>query len=184
MIPLLQTDRLLLRPFRREDQQALLLLISEKEVAATTLRIPHPCTLRDVQDWLATHGQEYEKGETIRWAICLRPGDTLVGGISLFVNASFQSAELGYWIGKPYWGQGYASEAAKKVVDFGFDAAGLNRIEAHFMQENGASAKILEKLGMQYEGLHRQLIKRWGEFKDVKTYAVLRSDRSTNAVAR
>ena len=183
MIPLLQTDRLVLRPFRNEDQQALLLLISEKEVAATTLRIPHPCTLADVQDWLATHRQEYEMEKTIRWAICLRHPDTLVGGISLFLNAPFQSAELGYWIGKPYWGQGYASEAAKKVVDFGFDTVGLNRIEAHFMQENGASAKILEKLGMQYEGLHRQLIKRWGEFKDVKTYALLQSDRSINAAA-
>ena len=183
MIPLLQTDRLLLRPFRNEDQQALLLLISEKEVAATTLRIPHPCTLGDVQDWLSAHQQEYEKRETIRWAICLRPAGTLVGGISLFLNDAFQSAELGYWIGKPYWGQGYASEAAKRVVDFGFDTIGLNRIEAHFMQENNASAKILEKLGMQYEGLHRQLVKRWGQFKDVKTYAMLQSDRRINAVA-
>jgi RimJ/RimL family protein N-acetyltransferase len=182
MIPLLQTNRLLLRPFRSEDQSALLLLISEKEVAATTLRIPHPCTLRDVQDWLATHGQEYERRETIRWAVCLRHSDTLVGGISLFLNDPFQSAELGYWIGRPYWGQGCAWEAAKKVVDFGFDVVGLNRIEAHFMLENGASAKILEKLGMQYEGLHRQLIKRWGQFKDVKTYAMLQSDRSTKAV--
>jgi ribosomal-protein-alanine N-acetyltransferase len=70
------------------------------------------------------------------------------------------------------------------VVDFGFDTVGLNRIEAHLMQENGASAKILEKLGMQYEGLHRQLIRRWGQFKDVKTYAILQSDRNTHAAAR
>ena len=177
MIPLLETSRLQLRAFRQADEQDLLALISDKEVAATTLRIPHPCTLADVQAWLSTHQEEYQSGKTIRWAITRGREDCLIGGISLFLNQAFQSAELGYWIGKPYWGNGYAFEAASRVVEFGFDQAGLNRIEAHYMDENQASARILQKLGLQYEGLHRQLIKKGEAFRDVYTYAILRSDR-------
>jgi RimJ/RimL family protein N-acetyltransferase len=177
MIPLLKTSRLQLRAFGKADEQDLLTLISEKEVAATTLRIPHPCTLHDVQAWLSTHQEEYQHGKTIRWAITHGQEGYLTGGISLFLNQAFQSAELGYWIGKPYWGRGYAFEAASRVVEFGFNQAGLNRIEAHYMDENQASARILQKLGMQYEGRHRQLIKKGEAFRDVYTYAILRSDR-------
>ncbi len=65
MIPRLETTRLLLRGFDQTDEQDLLRLISEKEVAATTLRIPHPCTLQHVQDWLAPHGEEYQAGKTV-----------------------------------------------------------------------------------------------------------------------
>ncbi len=100
-----------------------------------------------------------------------------MGGISLFLNRAFESAEIGYWIGKPYWRRGYAFEAAERVVHYGFEALALNRIEAHYMSENGASARLLQKLGMQYEGHHRELIKKDGRFKDVFTYAVLRADR-------
>ncbi len=177
MIPRLETPRLQLRAFREADELDLLSLISDKEVAATTLRIPHPCTLAEVQAWLSSHLEEYQAGKTIRWAVTHGEKGYLIGGISLFLNRAFESAELGYWIGKPYWGNGYAFEAARRVVEFGFDQAGLNRIEAHYMDENQASARILQKLGMQYEGHHRQLIKKGDSFKDVYTYAVLRSDR-------
>lgn len=175
MQPSLRTARLRLRPFTTEDAPALLALISDKAVAATTLRIPHPCPPGHVVEWLAAHEQEYEARQTVRWAIVL-PDGALVGGISLFLKTEFDAAELGFWVGKPYWGQGYASEAAARVLAYGFYDLGLNRVEAHFMDENRASAQVLRKLGLQFEGFHKQLVKRWGEYKDVHTYAVLRED--------
>ncbi len=174
--PVLETTRLVLRPFTPTDAPHLLALISDRQVAATTLRIPHPCTSAHVAEWLSTHMQEYEAGQTIRWAITRQPDRALVGGVSLFRKPEFESAELGFWIGKAYWGQGYASEAASRVLAYGFEHVRLNRIEAHFMDENLASGSVLTKLGLQHEGLHRQLIKRWEQFKDVHTYAVLRDE--------
>jgi RimJ/RimL family protein N-acetyltransferase len=85
-------------------------------------------------------------------------------------------AELGFWVGKPFWRLGYASEAASAVVQFGFESLGLNRIYAFHMARNPASGKVLEKLGMQREGILRQRVRKWERFEDVVAYAVLRGD--------
>ena len=79
-------------------------------------------------------------------------------------------------LGKPFWGCGYASEAGSAAVRFGFESLGLNRIYAFHMARNLASGKVLQKLGMQPEGVLRQRVRKWGRFEDVMAYAVLRSD--------
>ena len=173
--PVLHTSRLMLDDFCESDKPALLRLISNKEVARTTLRIPHPCSLHDVEAWLVERASDYRAGQAIRWAMRLRDGE-LIGGISLTLNKAFESAELGYWVGKPFWGNGYATEASRKVITYGFESLQLNRIEAHSMFINEGSKKILERIGMRYEGLHPQMVKRWGTFMDVISFGMLRSD--------
>ena len=174
MLPTLQSEPLTLRPFVQEDLPNILVLVQDKDVAATTLTIPYPCTEEAINNWFRLQQQELEEGKVLRWAVCLTGTNELIGTMKLATHPEYESAELGYWIGKPYWGNGYASEAGYLVVDYAFRTLELNRVEAHAMVENIVSAKVLRKLGMREEGYHPQLIKKWGEFKDVKTYGLLR----------
>jgi [ribosomal protein S5]-alanine N-acetyltransferase len=79
-------------------------------------------------------------------------------------------------VGRDWWGQGYATEAARAVLRYGFEELKLNRIYAHHMTKNPASGRVLEKIGMQREGCLRQMIRKWGVLEDVVLYAILRQD--------
>jgi RimJ/RimL family protein N-acetyltransferase len=85
-------------------------------------------------------------------------------------------AELGYWIGKPFWGRGYATEAARALVQYGFDTLGLHRIYARHLTRNPASGRVLHKIGMTHEGYRRKHEKKWGIYEDDKLYGILRDD--------
>ena len=85
---------------------------------------------------------------------------------------------MGMWIGVEWWGRGYATEAARAILDHGFESLGLNRIYAHHMVRNPASGRVLEKIGMMKEGLLRQPVRKWGKFEDVVVFAILRDDWS------
>src|SRR5271166_4783579 len=126
----LQTERLTLRAYEVSDIPRLVPLIGSREVAATTLRIPHPYTEAHAQDFIATAQEEHSNGKGLRVGIILRQSDTLCGGVGLMIEAEHRRAELGYWIGVPYWGNGYATEAARALVKYGFGTLGLHRIFA------------------------------------------------------
>lgn len=177
--PELSTGRLLLRSFRNSDKTVLKELCRDQEIAATTLSIPHPFTLQDAVDWLEKKEMDFKEGNEIAWAVCIRQTGNLSGAVGLRLEPKHNSGELGYWFGKSYWGRGYATEASREVLTFAFEELGLNRVEAHHMIGNEASGRVLEKLGMKYEGMHRQRIKKWDEYKDVKCFAILRSDQSS-----
>ena len=106
----LQTERLTLRLHARSDIAALMPLIGAREVAATTLRIPYPYTEADAQDFIAGTQEELLNGCGLLLGIVVRESDTLCGGVGLRVEPDHRRAELGYWIGVPFWGNGYATE--------------------------------------------------------------------------
>ncbi|MBV9623363.1 MAG: GNAT family N-acetyltransferase [Acidobacteria bacterium] len=170
--PLLQTRRLELRRFTEADIPELVRLIGAREVAANTLRIPHPYTADDAREFLDGHRARPD----FAFAIVLRIQRRLIGGIGLHPETQHQRAELGYWVGVPYWGKGYATEAAQAVVRYGFDQLGLNRIFASHFRQNPASGKVLKKLGMRHEGRMRQHVLKWGEFMDIELYSILREE--------
>jgi [ribosomal protein S5]-alanine N-acetyltransferase len=172
----LQTERLTLRAYAVSDIPALMPLIGAREVAATTLRIPHPYTEADAQDFIAGTQEDLSSGDGLRLGIVLRESDTLCGGVGLRIDSDHRRAELGYWIGVPYWGNGYATEAAKAVVKYGFGTLGLHRIFASHFTNNPASAKVLRKIGMRHEGSLRAHILKWGEFLDLEMYGMVASD--------
>ena len=147
-------------------------LIGAREIAATTLRIPHPYQEKHAREFLASAAKENE----LRLGIRLRSNGRLCGGMGLHPDAAHKRAELGYWIGVPYWGNGYATEAAKAVVRHGFQYAGLNRIFAAHFKHNVASGNVLRKVGMKYEGCMREHIFKLGEFVDLELYAILRDE--------
>lgn len=166
----LRTRRLLLRAYRNDDIPAMIRLIGAREVAATTLRIPHPYTEQDARSFLR---QIRDNESSTCFAICLLESGEMCGGIGLNLEDVHDRAELGYWIGVPYWGHGYATEAAAEIVRYGFEELKLNRIFAHHMLENTSSGRILQKIGMTYEGRLHQHIRKWGRFVDVEIYGIL-----------
>jgi [ribosomal protein S5]-alanine N-acetyltransferase len=168
---ILQTERLILRPYTENDIAELVPLIGAREVAATTLHIPYPYTEQDAKELIACTRQ----GNLLRRTIRTRDGK-FIGGVGLNVEQDHQRAELGYWIGVPYWGQGYATEAARAMMRYGFDDLRLNRIFASHFSKNPASGRVLIKLGMGHEGCQRQHVCKWGEFLDLELFGISRQE--------
>lgn len=174
-LPSLTTERLVLRGYTAEDAPALQALASDRRIAATTLNIPHPYPPDGALQFILNDHERRARGEGFGFAITRRDDGALLGGIGLRLQRSLQ-AEMGYWVGVPYWGQGYTSEAARRLIAFGFDELGLNRIYASYFGNNPASARVMQKAGMIYEGAMKGHILKWGEYLDLGFYGILRSD--------
>ncbi len=173
--PTLTTSRLLLRPFRIDDASVVQALAGDLAVADTTLNVPHPYLDGMAEDWIAKHGPAWERGALATFAIT-EHSLGVVGAVSLTLALAHHRAELGYWVGHPYWSRGFATEAGLAVIEFGFAVLGLNRIQAMHMTRNPASGRVLEKLGMHLEGMHRQYYWKNGRPEDLARYALLRED--------
>ena len=119
----------------------------------------------------------YTKKEFFDWALEHKESGRMIGtcGFSR-IDETNLCAELGYVLNRVYWGQGLAVEAAREVIRIGFEVLSFNRIEARYMVENQASARVLEKLGFTFEGVHRKSIFVKGQFRDIGYYALLKED--------
>ena len=176
-MPRLTTARLLLRPFVPADTATVERLAGAREVADTTLTLPHPYPVGGAIPWIESHAAAWDARERLTLAICVAdaPQD-IIGAITLSLALAHSRGEIGYWIGREMWGRGYATEAAQAMVVFGFDTLCLNRIQAHHFTRNRASGRVLEKVGMRFEGVSRQAYRRWDRFEDVAILAILASD--------
>jgi [ribosomal protein S5]-alanine N-acetyltransferase len=172
--PELTTDRLLLRSLTQTDAPQVQQLAGDEAIAATALNIPHPFEDGMAEAWIATHESDYTVGKAANWAIVLKQTQRLIGAVGLSLSAANAHAELGYWIGKPYWGKGYASEAAQAVIKFGFETLTLHRIYATCLGRNPASGRVLQKLGMIHEGSQKQHVYHWGQFEDLELYGLFK----------
>ncbi len=175
-MPELTTPRLILRGFRSADIPAIVHLLQDPAIARTTLHIPYPYTEEDARTWLRIQQDQLAQGWGYTFAITQRASGQLIGAIDIRLTMPHRRAEIGYWIGTPYWGQGYATEAARAVLRFGFEDLHLNRIAATHMVGNPASGRVMEKLGMHYEGTLRQYTFHHGHFQDHRVYAILREE--------
>lgn len=169
----LETERLILRPFVISDAPSMSQLAGHPEIAATTLNMPSPYSEEAARTFIESV-QDNPKNHA--FAIVRKQDQQLLGGIGIHPEERHQHAELGYWIGVPYWNQGYASETAKRIVDYGFEALKLRRIYAGYFAHNIASRRVMEKAGMVYEGMFRQHYERFGHFHDIGYCAILRSE--------
>src|SRR5687768_11207668 len=154
--PTLDTARLVLRPFTLADAPEVERYVSERDIAAMTLSIPHPYPKGGAEEWIGTHAAKYAAGQLASFAITERESGALAGAIGLHLERAHGRAELGYWIGKPFWGRGYATEAGQAMLRFGFEALGLNKIHAAVFIKNPASDRVIRKIGMKWEGRLRE----------------------------
>jgi len=171
--PTLETPRLRLRPFTPADAPAVQALAGAREVADTTLTVPHPYPDGAAEAWVATHRPAWEAGTSITYAVTEAAGGSLVGAVGLEITPVNASAELGYWVAVPAWGRGYATEAAAALCGYAFAALGVHRIQARHFVRNPASGRVMQKLGMRFEGVLRGAVRKSGRFEDLALYAVL-----------
>ena len=143
----LHTTRLVLRPPRRDDAKAVAALANDIRIAQNTTRIPYPYALADAQAWLgAVNGKDGEA----TYLITL--GGNVIGACGIELRDG-RKPELGYWLGTHYWGEGYATEAARAVIDHTFTELGCAEIYSGARISNPASRRVLEKCGFQWTGV-------------------------------
>jgi RimJ/RimL family protein N-acetyltransferase len=147
----LETDRLLLRRPTLADVKAISHLANDRRIAENTRRLPHP--------YLQDHAVEFVRGVAIdnrETAFLIESNHTAIGMVGLDWREA-EAPELGYWLGVEYWGQGFATEAARAVIDFTFEGFETEHIRSGARVANPASRNVLEKCGFQWSGveLHR-----------------------------
>lgn len=174
--PLLSTERLLLRKISTSDAGDMFSYSRLAEVTKYLLWDPHPSEAY-TQSYIAYLQERYALGDFYDFGVVLRETGKMIGtvGFTSF-DLPNSSAEVGYVISPTYQGKGFATEALKKVISFGFDVLGLSRISAVCMKENTASLRVMEKCGLKREGLLRSAVFAKGEMKDVYLSAITDKD--------
>jgi ribosomal-protein-alanine N-acetyltransferase len=171
--PTLFSERLTLRPFTPHDAFDVERFAGVREIADTTLNIPHPYPHGGAAEWILAHRPAWEEGSNATFAIVETATARLGGAISLMIKPEHRRAELGYWIAVHNWNRGYATEASKRLIDFGFEVLRLHRIEARHFVRNPASGRVMQKLGMQPEGIERDWAMKWDRFENLAVYSIL-----------
>jgi RimJ/RimL family protein N-acetyltransferase len=146
----LATARLILRAPDMADAPAIVPLADNMRIAQQTRRMPHPYAQRDAEAWIAmvrTADPARESGFLIT-----RKEDGAILGAAGYVAMDDTDIEVGYWVGEPFWGNGYATEAAEAVIDHAFRTGTFSRIFGRIRVANAASRRVLEKCGFQYAG--------------------------------
>ncbi|MGB0212705.1 GNAT family N-acetyltransferase [Algiphilus sp.] len=163
-----------LRPYRGDDAERLVALADNARVSRyLTDLFPHPYTREDAEWWIA-HGAREVHSDA--WAIEHR--GELVGGIGVTVQSGWRRhlAEIGYWLGEPYWGRGLAAEAVRRVTAAIFGNPDIRKIYAPVLGANRASMRVLEKNGYQREGVLREEVFKRGQYHDLHIFATLRTE--------
>jgi ribosomal-protein-alanine N-acetyltransferase len=174
--PTLTTERLTLRPFLSDDAFDVERLAGRREIADTTFNIPYPYPHGGAAEWIGLHARAWERRASATFAIVATDTGKLVGAISLMIKSEHRRAELGYWIAVECWNRGYATEASHRLIEFGFESLGLHRIEARHLHRNPASGRVMQKLGMEPEGLERDAAIKWERFETLAVYSILEAE--------
>ncbi len=150
----LETDRLLLRRPERRDIPALVPLANNYDVAKNLSKLPHPYTAQDAEDFVALSNETRAAGTDFNFAIARKPDGVFMGCIGLHLKDG--AFEFGYWLGQPYWGQGYATEAARRLVAHAFDDLAAQSVWAGWFHDNPRSGNVLAKLGCAPGGFQKR----------------------------
>lgn len=178
MMMMIETERLLLKPYTDQMADDVFEVVSKKEIADTMLMIPHPYPRKQLDAWLLYLQKSFELGNAFEYAVFAKAQpDRYIGNCGLVsVSQTHQSGEVGYFIDPTEWGKGYATEACLKLVDIGFTVHGLNRLFGRCLVRNPASRKVLENSGMAFEGRFKQEFRMNGVYEDTDYLAILATD--------
>jgi len=169
----IKSERLTLRRFELADAETMFRnWVTDEEVTRYLRFLPHQ-NIDETRSVLYQWIEDYKKGNTYLWGICLSTGE-LIGSIGMFIKEIDFSAEIGYCIGRNWWGKGYISEALKAVIDYMFANTDIERIEAYHAVANPASGKVMVNAGMVHEGFARSKYKNVNGFHDSDQYGIVR----------
>jgi [ribosomal protein S5]-alanine N-acetyltransferase len=149
-------------------------LLNDRAVSQWLLRVPWPYHRADARAYILRSVRGRRAGTDLLLAIVERESGRLIGGIGLHhLDWEHHNGELGYWLGRPYWGRGYGTEAAEAIVRIGFEQLHLHRLDAGLFRGNSASEHLLRKLGFAKEGLRRESFRKRGVWKDDLLFGLL-----------
>ncbi|PKF75247.1 GNAT family N-acetyltransferase [Chryseobacterium sp. PMSZPI] len=171
--PIIKTERLILSQLEEKDLPFIVGYLQHKIYSDLTSNIPYPYTESDAKFWLKMANEAFENKSGYTFGIRNKEGQ-IIGAIGLH-DREDDKAELGYWIGMPYWNKGYVTEAARAIVDFGFKTLNFNKIFATHFLHNPASGKIMEKIGMEREAILKEEVKKDGEYFDLALYSIFKN---------
>ena len=177
----LHTQRLLLRPLRADDAEAIFQYGCDPEVTRYVIWETHR-TINDAALFISDMLDRYRNNEVAPWAFEERATGRVIGSGGFCIwDQEHHRAEFGYSIGRRDWNQGFTTEASRAIISFGFSHMNLNRIEAQCDVRNGASARVMEKVGMTFEGELRERTFMKGTHCTTRLYSILRSEWATHA---
>jgi len=145
----IRTERLFLRPWRKDDEEPLVLLANNRKIWLNVRDLfPHPYTHEDAQNWI-----HLSRTNPLHYNYAIQWTEHMIGGIGLHRMSDVyrRTVEIGYWIGEPFWGQGFATEAVRALSEWGFKSLDIVRIQAGVFEWNKASMRVLEKAGFHFE---------------------------------
>jgi RimJ/RimL family protein N-acetyltransferase len=170
---IIKSNKFILRLFRKEDQDSLMENINNRKIARNTLHIPFPYKASDARSWIDYNLKMNRKAnkEEINFVIDIKR--EVAGCISIRNIKKRHMAEISYWLGEKYWGQGIMTSALKEITKYAFRKLKLRRLEIGIFPFNAASKRVAEKAGYQYEGRMRKIAFKKGRFMDSLLYTKL-----------
>lgn len=168
------TKRLLLRLFQSSDAMDVAKLCNNYNIYRNTLYLPHPYSIQDALSWIDNHLANFVANKSYEFAITDKITGELYGAIALTNNQIFNHGEIAYWVGEEFWGNGYATEAAKTIVQFAFDEKQYHKVFARYFKSNPSSGSVLQKIGMQEEGVLREHVMKDKQYEDLVYCGVIK----------
>ena len=175
-LPQLNTERLILRPMRKSDFADMYDYARREDTSRYVVWTPHP-SLDYTRNYLAMIERLYRKGQFFDWAIVERESGRMIGTCG-FAKLDLQNrvGEIGYVLNPTRHGRGYATEAVRKVLEYGFGQMELNRVEGRYMVENTPSRRVMERCGLTFEGILRQSLRIKGEYRDIGICSIVKEE--------
>lgn len=176
----MRVDGIILDSLTREDIPALATIANNRKIWKNVRdRFPSPYKMEDTEQFIELHTQSSKES-----TFAIRFDRTLCGvcGIHSMEDVYRHTAEIGYWLGEPYWGKGIASAAVQILVRLGFQEMGLMRIQAAVFNYNPASMRVLEKNGFQLEGIMKKKVFKDGKFHDEHLYSLIKQELEKNGL--
>ena len=158
-----ESKRMLFRKLTKSDVYTVTHFFQEKQVHRWLINIPYPYKLSDAQNWIKSVQRKMTKGEILNFAIILKGDKSLIGDIEIRLDKKNNSGEIGYWLGKPYWGQGLMSEALSTFLSYIVRYLHIYRFNAYVVEPNIGSRRVLEKNGFVLEGIQSGFLKLHGK---------------------
>lgn len=172
----MRTDRLLLRLFQESDAKDVSVLCNNYNLYKNTLYLPYPYSIEDALSWIKNHRNNFDENKLFEFAVTDLFNGKLYGAIALSNNQNFKNGEIAYWVGEDFWGNGYATEAAKAMLEFAFTEKQYHKVFARCFDSNPASGRVIEKIGMRKEGLLREHVMKENRYENLVYYGILKHE--------
>lgn len=177
---IITTGRLLLRLFQASDAPEVAKLCNNYNLYKNTLYLPYPYSIADALSWIENHLNNFKNNKSYELAITDKVTGKLYGAIALTNNQNFNNGEIAYWVGEEYWGNGYATEAAKVMLEFAFIEKQYHKLFARHFASNPASGRVLEKMGMKKEGVLIDHVKKENVYESLVYYGIINNGQPTD----